>query len=386
MSSIWILEDARDREDEAAPQIKPPPASPAPYVCHFCSARFKTNDLLLDHFSEEHRGDRPVLLLEGREPVGSYRITKALQARDVVTQNCTSCRLTVNGGKAIAVPGERLGELLSRQRDSLAEMELFNAFDRSAQPIQQSYRLTFRVASVAEMYAVERAFRKHLAVDAPTWETIDAFLKEPACKTVARDYAAGLAAYVRGVIVKDRPASVTVTLPYAEYRELYGAALEILQSYQRTFAGLVSMIIRFSSNDFASPDRAVKAPQLREALQILAHVAADQDPVKLLVPARSVNRETFACPIDDGLARVLALSSRLLESRHWSTSLEEECRQAASAVQLDIPDRQKILALWAAAALRLGAVERAQEPLATLAATHPFDKWAARERERSATG
>jgi hypothetical protein len=86
------------------------------------------------------------------------------------------------------------------------------------------------------------------------------------------------------------------------------------------------------------------------------------------------------CPLDDGVSRVLNLWQRLRDRSHWTPSLEEECRQAAGAITLDAPDREKVLALWAEAAIRASA--DAAEPLSLLSATYPFSTWASALRER----
>lgn len=57
----------------------------------------------------------------------------------------------------------------------------------------------------------------------------------------------------------------------------------------------------------------------------------------------------------------------------------------ANSGALDVPDREKALALWAEAALR-ASPDAAAEPLGLLSATYPFGTWAAAERERMMDG
>jgi hypothetical protein len=383
MTLGWQVDDYIDRWNESVPPWRDFPQSPEPYRCPFCPGLFETASELQDHLTARHRGSRPVLLLNGVEPVGTHRVAAPLRAADIAVENCTSGSISVDGKAATSISLRELRSSLSRQGDALVELELVNAFDKVAQPIRQGYRLAYRIATRAELEAVDRLFRHHLAVDAPTWGAIDRFLLEPCCRGAARDYAGALAAYVRGILLKDRPAQVTVTLPYSTYRELYGQALEVLPAYDGPLSRLVWAIIRFGRNDFRSAGTPVGSPTLDYANAMLARIAGIGNGPTPDGGAPSHGSLVAACPIDDGIARVLGLAVRLRDAQHWSGSLEEECRQAASAVTLDVPDREKVLALWASAALRLGAHKSAQEPLALLSATYPFDLWAGRERERS---
>lgn len=383
MTLGWQVDDYIDRWNESAPPWLDLPQSPEPYRCPFCSDLFETAGQVQDHLTARHRGNRPVLLLDGIEPAGTHRIATPLRASDIAVENCTSGSISVDGKPAMPIDLRKLPSSLSKPCDALVELELVNAFDNVAQPIRQCYRLAYRIATRAELEAVDRAFRRHLAIDAPTWSAIDSFLLEPCCGGVARDYAGALAAYVRGILLKDRPAQVTVTLPYATYRELYGQAIEVLPAYDGPISRLIYAIIRFGRNDFRFAGTPVGSPGLDYANATLASlVGPGRDPAHDR-GAPSHGSLVPACPVDDGIARVLALASRLRDARHWSSSLEEECRQAAGATKLDVPDREKVLALWASAALRLRAHQSAQEPLALLSATYPFNTWASRERERS---
>lgn len=383
MTLGWQVDDYIDRWNESVPPWRDFPPSPEPYRCPFCPDLFETVGEWQDHLTARHRGDRPVLLLNGIEPAGTHRVAAPLHATDIDVENCTYGSISVDGKAAMTINPKELRSSLSKPRDALVELELVNAFNKVAQPVRQRYRLAYRIATRDELDAVDQAFRRHLAADAPTWGAIDRFLSEPCCRGAARDYADALAAYVRGILLKDRPEQVAVTLPYSTYRELYGQALEVLPAYDGPLSRLVWAIIRFGRNESRFAGSPVGSPELDYANATLARIAgAGTGPAPGRVPSHGSLLP--ACPIDDGIARVLGLAVRLRDARHWSSSLEEECRQAAGATKLDVPDREKVLALWASAALRLGAVKSAQEPLALLSATYPFDTWASRERERSA--
>lgn len=149
---------------------------------------------------------------------------------------------------------------LARLRDALVDLQLVHRFDEEAQPIATAYRVRFQVPNNCALDAVDRAFQRHLAVDAPDFGAIDFFLGDRACTGVARPYAEALASYVRGVLVKDRPMAAAVTLPFARYRDLYVVALDGLEPYRRPLADLVCAAVRFALNNFGSPATTGFAP------------------------------------------------------------------------------------------------------------------------------
>lgn len=341
---------------------------------------------MLSHLSERHRGERPVLLLRGAEPParGQLRVGTALRASEVLVRNCTAARLAIDGGPAEPVAVADIPAALARQRDALVDVELVHRFDGAAQPILAAYRLRFQVPDKRALDAVDRAFQRHLAVEALDFGAVDAFLGDRACAGTARPYAEALASYVRGVLVKDRPVGVAVTLPFARYRDLYIAALDGLEAYRRPLADLVCAAVRFALNSFGNPATTGFAP-LDGASRTLATLAGGSSAVAAVAPAAVGGRTIRVCPLDDGVSRVLDLWQRLRERPAWSPALEEECRQVANSGALDAPDREKALALWAEAALR-ASPDAAAEPLGLLSATYPFGTWASAERERMMDG
>lgn len=384
MTLGWILEDSWERYLDAQPDADLPPPGPPRVRCPFCVTNFGAIPEMLDHLQDRHRGERPVLLLRGREPSGGSgaQIRTFIGASDAILQNCSEARLGLDGAAPERVSSGTLQKLLGHQRDAVVDIELINRYDQVAQPIRTSYRLIVRIPDKRALDAVDRAFKRHLATDSLDFGSVDAFLNDRSCGGVARDYAASLAAYVRGRLVKDRPMNASPTLPYARYRDLYGEALAGLDPFRRPLSDLICSVIRFSLNIFSVPFSTGYAP-LDGTFATLEHLAgygsAPHTPV-LEVPAAA--RTIEVCPLDDGVSRVLALWQRLRDRPQWTPSIEEECRQAAGAQALDAPDKQKILALWAVAALRASA--DASEPLSLLSATHPFGAWASSERDKVA--
>lgn len=380
----WILEDAWERYFDALPAIEP--ASPAPprFDCPFCGVDLASTNLLLGHLAEHHRGERPILLLDGVEPDQRQRLAVAVSSQAIALRNCSAIAVAIDGAAAVAIPPENLPTLLERQRDAVLNLVLQNQFDPVAQPVRQSYQLEFRVPDRLALDAVDRAFKRHLAIEAPDFQDIDDFLSNPDCGGLVQDYADALAAYVRGLLVKDRPADAAVTLPYSHYRDLYGSALNRLRIHRRPLAWFVCAVIRFARNDFRFASQLTGFPPLDGANATLARLVGQRKIEQSEAPtAHPTAARVNICPLDDGVSRVLELWARLRSRPRWTPVVEEECRQAANALSLDVPDQDKALALWAEAALRLDAHAAAQEPLALLSAVYPFGTWASDIRERN---
>lgn len=382
----WIHEGDWDRYFGSLPTPEFPPLPPPRVSCPFCAEDFTDDGAMLSHLADRHRGDRPVLLLRGKEPPleAQHQVDTEIADKEVMLRNCTSARLALNGMPAAPVPMAKIPAMLADKRDALVALELANHFEAAAQPITTGYQLVFRIADSPALDGVDRAFRRRCAVEALDFGAVDDFLAEPACQGVAGAYAEALAAYVRGVLVKDRPDSAGVTLPFARYADLYAQSCRGLQRHRRPLANLVCGIVRFALNDFSGPPAWTGLSELDAVFADLATLAGNP-PAAVPLAMATGGAQVAVCALDDGVTRILGLWRRLRERPAWSPALAEECRQAAGSDVLDADDRTKALAVWAQAALRSGP-DTAAEPLARLSATYPFDTWASRERERMANG
>jgi hypothetical protein len=342
-------------------------------ICPFCGSHFENQQALLKHLSDAHRGDRPILLLYGHEPHRESQIGFRLLPEGIFVQNCASARLCVNGGPPVQVSSDRVARLLEDEVYSIVDLELENKFDPSAEPVRQLYHLTIRVPSKRALDDVDRAFVQHLGRDAPHMTQVANFLQDMRCGGIVGEYADALATYVRGVLIKDQDPNTDVTLRPAEARDPYANALARLRGFPRLLPNVVCGLIRFAVNDFspsALPTGVVRVDR------IMAPLVGKKGPAIKSDPRPNVMRTIALCPIDQGVDRVLRLGESVAERRRWGRVLQEECRDAASASTLETADRQKILALWATAALYLRATNDAAEPLRQLRATFPFGDWA----------
>jgi hypothetical protein len=334
-----------------APDFIPP--GPPDQICPFCGDRFKDQRRLVEHLSSAHRGDRPVLLLYGREPDRHCQIAYRLRKENMLIQNCTSARLRIDGHETMDVPSSRVGSLLASAVDSIVDLELANRFDNSAEPVRQAYHLTIRVPPKRALDDVDRAFVHHLGTAAPHMAQVSRFLEDPRCQGIVWEYADALAGYVRGVLVKDQDRATGVTLRPAEAADLYGDALGRLRSFQRLLPNVICGLVRFAMNDFSFSEQPTGVIRLDRAIAFLAPLVGRKGPRRERMSNSATARTIALCPVDHGVDRVLRLGASLNMQRRWGPLLQQECRDAASAPMMEAADRQKVLAIWGAAALRL---------------------------------
>ena len=365
---------------ETVPAFGPP--GPPRHHWPFCAESFEDGHRLREHLSSSPHGDRPVLLIAGREPDQTSTISQLLLTDQISIENCSAVSVRFNGVLQNDMELQSVATLLSRETNAIIELELVNRFDEVATPIHQSYRLVLRIPEKASVDAVDQAFMEHLATSTPRMEQVAAFLQDSRCMGVASDYADALGSYVRGLLVKDQAIGTGVTMRPAVAEDFYGAALEGLKGFHSPLAAVVCGLVRFAFNDFSFVDRPTGFRRLEQCNAMLArlldrHVPPEEDRAE-----ETKGPVVKLCPFDQAIDRVLDLAERLERQTRWGPTLLEDCRQAADARTLATPDREKVQALWAATALRLGADEAALEPLRQLRATYPFGDWATEHLNR----
>lgn len=344
--------------------------------CPFCGLDFVGKKDLSAHLSLAHRGERPVLLIAGREPESDATIRQSIGPDDVTVENCTLVRISRSGVPLRGNSPDTLRALLCDETNTVLEVDLMNRFETSADPISQFYRLSVRVPGKLELDAVDRDFVRLLASNNVHLSDIDYFLSRPSTQGVVREYADALGAYVRGVLVKDGRGGST--LPFSEGGILYGKALEILQSFRRPLPIVICSLVRLASNDFTLArektgfDRldycyAILAPTLGHSLPNLT-----ENQTRL---RRTIDKTVPLCPIDETLDTILTLAALNIEQQQ---SLAQYLR-ATEHPRLTGQDRAKIYVLLALAALQLNAAFEAREALRLLRNVYPFEAWATRE-------
>ncbi len=369
----WVREDDLEAFYEGTERF-PNAGSPSGpiYRCPFCVMMYSDRMELQNHVSDEHKVERPALLIRGSEPPRRSTIRTNLVSADVVIANATSATIRIDGRCHNKTSLDDLIKHLSSNSLIEAQVTLLNEIQTNATPVSTTYDLSLRIATVEELRDVERSFADIIMCDQISREVIGRYLEDPRTSGPASEYAIGLAEYALGVLLKERPDTEPLTTPFARYREAYGAALQKLSDFDRPLASLVAGIIRFAMNDFSNVATRTGFWELDLANFLLNDPNVEKLP---LMGDREVARKPI-CPVDHGIGQILALAERMSSQERWGPILDEECRKAAISDILDATDRQKALAIWAVSAWRLNAKDCAIEPLRQIAATYPFSNWA----------
>ena len=361
-------------------QAMPFPHLAAPsHRCPFCDLSFARRKELGDHLALAHRGERPVLLIDGLEPARDAAIRQTVRKADIVVENCTLVHISKDGVVLSENSPDALGALIVNETNAVLELDLINKFDRVAEPINQFYRLNMRVPDESALDAVDHDFVRILASENVNISDIDYFLRRRSTQGAVREYADALASYVRGVLVKDGRGGST--LPFSEAEGLYGMALETLRNFRRPLAYVVSSLVRLTSNDFTLVEdrtgfgrldrfHAILAPTIGRGLSRMPEHEVDK--------GSGAGSYTALCPVDRGVDTVLQLAERFKE-QHISLA---EYRRALEQSRLTRRDRAKICALHALAALKSSAPLEARDALRQLRNEYPFEAWASRELDR----
>lgn len=373
---IWDTINDRYYATEPVPQPGPPPA-PA-FRCPFCSQGFKTPEELRHHRDVAHSGQRPFLTIAGVEPKSTDIIRRRVDPKDVDFFDVTTVSLSRDNLRFESIERSDLCGLLGSAGAERLWLHLENRFDAKAQPIRTGYDLTFRVYDDEQRLAeVDRVFVTVLGKDDVRMDDVDDFLRQSA-KISVQEYSGSLADYVIGVLAKDADPSTGIRAARGDYRSQLEGALSVLQSFDRPLPRLIASLIRFSSSAFESDVLSATGCQPLDFANgqlapLVCRYCNDVPPsnVEYLDSTRF-----SACPVDNGSDTVMRRADQLAALTRWSPQLESQLRAEANVVNLDPLDREKLYALWAKAAVRLGKKEGALEPLRALAGSYSFGHWA----------
>lgn len=368
----WIREDALEAFYEGTERTPDPgpPAKPT-FRCPFCSSIFPVQKELHDHVYKNHRVERPVMLLGGREPSGRAVLRVPVDRSAIAVANATTVRISIDGSDPQRCLPDVVPKKLADTRQGEMNLVLLNDSQVNAEPVSTRYAISFRIADAQELKRVEEAFAGILVSSSITRDAISCFLADQRTQGPGKEYATGLGYYCLGVLIKERPTSEHLTTPLSRYRELYGSALQVLADFDRPLARLITGVIRFAMNDFSEAGSSTGYWELDLAKVLLS------DPGRTRMPSsdKTAKRRPI-CPIDHGTARILDLAARMATQSRWSPILDDECREIANSDVLDATDHEKALAIWAAAAWRMGSTQSAIEPLTQISAVYPFNSWA----------
>jgi hypothetical protein len=129
----WVREDALEAFLEGTERV-PERAAAAPpvLVCPFCSKALITARQLQDHIASDHRIERPVLLVDGMEPVKDQVIRVRYRPADFVVTNVTDVALTVDGKEQSVDSFDEVARELAELRQGNVALNLANGNERMA--------------------------------------------------------------------------------------------------------------------------------------------------------------------------------------------------------------------------------------------------------------
>lgn len=374
------MEDALERTYEATER------APAPQ-----------RDIPKAHITRTYPVTRPYMTIGGAEPTEGFVLRVTTRASAIQFENTNKISVQVDNKDPKTLPLEEARKTLSQFRLARIRIVLQNApqtkimprnwqaitrntgaltglpyHEINTEPVTTAYDFDVKIASAAELSAVEAAFDKHLSTPNFTMNSVSQFLADHRCTGAATDYARGMAEYATGVLAKEGQIARYIEPSPSQYRNHFVTALEIFAQHQRALPTLLSGFIRFSLNDFTQAGAETGNPLLDAATATLAGPTAT---IKR-TPSSERGKTRSICPIDHGTDRILRLAEHLAAAERWSQILHDECKQVASANSIALEDKNKAYALWGLAAIRLGARRDADEPLSRISATYPFNAWA----------
>lgn len=378
----WVREDAWESFLEGTdPVPNPQPMSPPRFHCFICQSIFSSLPGLQKHLASEHQIARPFFAIQGREAESETTIRTRHSPHIYAIANATSATISIDGSAATKTPIKGLPERLAHMTGEVASLILLNEAEVRAAPVASHYRIQFRIPEACELRAVEQAFQTYIMGQTLTLTTIHRLLDKCAGLGAAKDYADGICNYLTAILVKERPSDQSISTPVARYRELFTSSIQILSSYPRPLARALICTAKFAMNDFS----ASQVPTEVEGLDFATTFFRAPSTSKACQRNGADGKRRPAFPIDHGTAMALDICSRFMQLDRWGPIPAEECRQITESDFLDIMDRDKILAVWALTALRLGVTAAAVAPLKRLASTYPFSTWAAPSLEGIST-
>lgn len=367
----------------------PAEAPPRPrFTCPICFRGFETGSELGDHISTVHAQHRPRLLIHGREPSTIGEVIRApVAAKQVHLLYVTAAHATVDGRPVDGEISAQLPTLLAGLREERVRICLENAADPSRiRPEMTIYDLDFRVVNKNALNRVDAAFRDAILVggDPLTLSSVTRFVEAARMAgSAATDYAAALASYLNGVLIKDQAPGTGVLPPQAEYEAKYKEAIAGLSGIHRPLATMVAGLARFALNDFSSEPIASGFARLDRVAYRLARLAGQNWPDVLRAPNQVRNHGGRICPTDTGTDTILTAAEEIAALPRWGRPAANGLYARINGTDWFRADRVKITALSAEAALRFGADTDATNLLRRLIRESAiFNEWAEAEMAR----
>jgi hypothetical protein len=365
MTVGWIYEGNLDRFLAARYATPQPERAAELFQCPFCGNNFPGRTELSAHVA-------------GEEPGTEETIRTCLTPRLLEAFNCTGLSVAFDGEMLRPVRLATLARQLTGLRRANIRLQLFNAEHGSIQPVVQEYHLRIMAPDEESLAKVDRLFLSTLDFEDVNLDKVGRFY-EATRDEPAAEYAEALADYVRAVLIKDRDPRTGVSRRLSHYHEIQNRALNILQSFDRPLANLLSAIIRFALNDFSRWQERTGFESLDYAYSVLGPLAQDDHATGKMETnsASEAKSRVFICPVDVDTDTVTRLAKEATDLKDWNARTDDRFSALANQASRDAFDRAKIYALWAVSALRHRV--SAGRPLQSLDGNPTFENWANRK-------
>lgn len=373
MTYGWQYEGALDRALALEPT--PDPSDERPFfICPFCRRVFPDRGEMDAHVTHTHSMRRPALIINGQEPSRDEVLRHKVVAGAVSVLDCSEIDVAIDGRPPERMRLEKLGATLEGATKSTIHIRLTNAPQSSILPVSYEYRLRIAAPAPLALRSIDDLFVQILGRADPTLVCIDDFNSRTR-DGEAPDYAAGLANYVRGVLLKDGDPASGVTGTFHDYSSAFSRSLQALKVHDRALPAILCGFMRLDLNDFSQWWISTGSRRLDETNRMLGMITTYPSRT---AKARSIHEThgKLVFPVDAGLHEVVTTCERLVSAPRWSTNLDTNAQTIMNAFRLDPLDRAKLLAAHGLAALRLGANTAAQTILGALDGEPNFGPWA----------
>lgn len=240
MANLDHIDPGNSGGSIAIPELRKFKPAPVTYPCADCERVFDDIEALRSHRLEVHPIRRPYLYLENvPHHLSRYVVTAELSPADIHFVQAE--KIYVNGNLA---PDQKAAaaSICARQKGR-TELELVNA----GYPVH--YVLDFDIIPADVASAVEKAFlrsRQQASTGADCLRLFNDAVQK--LDSSALGYAAALDRYLVGIMAKDRAPGCQI--PYEEYSEKLGEALDRLRHIRRPVSAAVISLIQLILNNF----------------------------------------------------------------------------------------------------------------------------------------